>query len=396
MKNLLWVGDAGCQSGFGVATHRILETLCKIYNVTVLGINYRGDPPIDPRTGEYYPYPLYAAAAGGDAFGQGRLIWMCDLVKPDVIVLQNDPWNIPQYVARLQQTREYRDVPIVGVLAVDGKNLWSKYLDGLSMAIFWTKFALNEAREGGYEGVARVIPLGVDLEMYYPIDQLEARGRRLPRQFDDSFIVGNVNRNQPRKRLDLTIRYFAKWLEMYKPEDAYLYLHVAPTGDTGTKIELLAKYYGVLERLLLMQPDTWYGISEEEMRDTYNCFDVQVSTTQGEGFGLTTFEGMACGVIQIVPKWSALEELTEGAVWQVPCSGPPIIGPPYVNVMGNVPDEHTFVLALQRLYVDEVARRTNRQAGLERVHESRFKWSNIGEAYVDALDSVLRGEEVGV
>src|SRR5258708_32091701 len=93
-KRLLWVGDAGCPSGFALATHKILDELDYRLNgdfdVTVLGINYNGDP-------HQYPYPMYAAFVGGDAFGVGRLISMCDTVKPDVTVVQPDRSDSPLY-----------------------------------------------------------------------------------------------------------------------------------------------------------------------------------------------------------------------------------------------------------------------------------------------------------
>lgn len=391
MKNLLWVGDAGCPSGFALATHKILDALSQSYNVTVLGINYRGDP-------HAHLYPIYAAAAGGDAFGVGRLIWMCDQAKPDIIVVQNDPWNIPLYMHTLRSTNanyhgEYANVPVVGNIAVDGKNCTGRWLKDLACAVFWTKFAEGEAKAGGYAGQSAVIPLGVDLNVYKPIEQLEARMRRLPKQLDEAFIVGNVNRNQPRKRWDLTVRYFAEWVKRKNIGDAYLYLHTAPTGDAGVDVKQLARYYGVADRLCLMEPEVFYGIPEEQMCDTYNCFDVQVSTTQGEGFGLTTFEGMACGIPQIVPDWSALGELLSGAAQLVQCTAT-AVGPPYVNVVGGVADEVQFIEALDRLYCAKAFREKYSELGLKRVREAQFRWESVGAAWKDLLDRVVSGKPV--
>lgn len=384
---ILWVGDAGCQSGFALATHHVIEYLDKRclgeHEVTVLGVNYRGDP-------HSYPYPLYAASAGGDGFGLGRLIWMCDTVKPDLIVFQNDGWNIPAYIQQLQLFPEYAGIPVIAVVAVDGKNFDGKWLDGVTLAVFWTEFALNEARLGGYEGPAVVIPLGVDTRVYYPMPSSEARQRRLGNPMKDKFIVGNVNRNQPRKRWDLTLRYFAEWLKQSRVDNAYLFLHTAPTGDTATNVKWLAKYYGVLSRLALMEPPTWYGLSENAMRDTYNCFDVQVSTTQGEGFGLTTFEGMACGVTQIVPNWSALGELCRDVAYLVPCSST-AIGPPYVNVIGGVADEAAFIQALHHAYTDTEFRNARAVAGLQ--HVKKFNWEHIGKLWTQAVQSVVLSQE---
>lgn len=386
MKNLLFIGDAACPSGFARATHEILDRLSFHYHVTVLGINYRGDP-------HEFHYPIYAAGAGGDSFGLKRLVWMCDLVKPDVIIIQNDGWNIQPYIKYLQMKTSnydgcYADIPIVAIVAVDGQNFRGEWLDGVSHAIFWTQFGLDEARTGGYSGPATVIPLGVDAEQFYPGDKKAARVAQGIGSLADKFIVGNVNRNQPRKRWDLTLRYFSKWIHKHHVEDAYLYLHVAPTGDQGIEVKQLAQYYGILNKIALMEPPTWYGISEDEMRDTYNCFDVQISTTQGEGFGLTTFEGMACGVPQIVPDWSALGDLCKGAALLVPCTTTNS-GSPYVNVIGGVADEAQFIEELDAVYRDAGLRAHVAQTGLDRAAELRFTWDDIGRQYEKVLGAVL-------
>lgn len=381
MKKLLWVGDAGCPSGFARATHETLDALRHSFDVTVLGINYRGDP-------HPYPYPLYTVFPGGDPMGVGRFLWMCDLVEPDVIVIQQDGWNFPSYVRQLAKAPEHASIPVVAAVAVDGQNFQGRWLEGVALAIFWTQFALDEARLGGYAGAATVIPLGVDLDTYYPIDRYEARSRRLPKQLDDAFIVGNVNRNQPRKRWDLTVKYFAAWVNANKIDNAYLYLHVAPTGDMGCDVVQLARYYGIVDRLILSEPEMWYGVPEHEMRDIYNCFDVQVSTTQGEGFGLTTFEGMACGIPQIVPDWSALGELTKEAALLVPCTST-AIGPPYVNVLGGIADEASFIRKLDAIYASQSVQASLRERGLKRVHEQRFRWPIIGQTFTEAVENVL-------
>lgn len=401
--NVLWVGDAGCPSGFALATHKIVDVLKESCEVTILGINYRGDPP-NPRDG----VTMYSAHAGGDFMGVGRLIWMCDVVKPDLIILQNDVRNVPAYLRKLAQFPQYADIPVIAAMAVDGKNtacinyapgtpttglnVTKQELKGLSLGVFWTEFGLEEVRNSGYDGPAVVIPLGVDTKLYHPMDKKEARlSRGLPAQLDEAFIVGNVNRNQPRKRWDLTIQYFAEWITSYKLQDAWLFLHTAPTGDTGFEVRALAQYYGILPRLILMEPPVFYGVHEDVLRQTYNCFDVQMSTTQGEGFGLTHFEGMACKVPQIVPDWSALGELLKGAAWMVPC--PTTAADLFGSVIGGVPDKDDFVRALHRMYSDTSARETNAQAAYERAHERRFHWDEIGKAWKGIVDRVLAGDQ---
>jgi D-inositol-3-phosphate glycosyltransferase len=155
----------------------------------------------------------------------------------------------------------------------------------------------------------------------------------------------------------------------------------------------LARYYGVAEYTCLMEPAIFYGNTEAEMRETYNCFDVAISTTQGEGFGLTTLEAMACGVPVIIPDWAALGEWTKDAAWLVQCTSTAMQAPggtgAFVNVIGGVPDKDQFIFALQRLYMDKAARAQNAQAALERAQEPRFRWPQIGEEFTHAFQQAL-------
>ena len=146
--------------------------------------------------------------------------------------------------------------------------------------------------------------LGVDLKQFKPVDRQEARrALNFPEKLWDAFIFLNVNRNQPRKRMDLCISYFAQWLHMTQVKDAFLFLHVAPTGDAGYDVNQLAQFYGIANRLIISEPEIGLGVSEEILVRTYCAADVSISTTQGEGMGLTTLEAMACGLPFMGPDW---------------------------------------------------------------------------------------------
>lgn len=393
-RRLLWIGDAVASTGFARCTHQTLDVLRKTWDVAVLGLNYLGDP-------HRYPYPIYPGWPGGDGFGLGRVEHVIASVKPDLVVIQNDPWNIPEYMKRI------KDIPVVASMPLDGKNCQSKWLNGLALAIFWTEFGLLEARSGGYTGPAAVVPLGVDLEMYKPVDQLEARRRvGLPEELLDKFIIGNVNRNQPRKRLDLTIEYFAAFTARAQAEDAYLFLFVAPTGEMSYDVEQLMHYYGFKgagKRLILVQPEMGYGQREETLSSIYSCFDVQLSTTQGEGWGLTTMEGMACGVPQIFPDWSALGEWAKPAGMAIPCYDTAVTSNNRINILGGIPDRTQTVEALHNCYAswklkkaadhyDVASVRTvleqHRELGIQLVADPRYRWSSIGASFEMALDTV--------
>lgn len=397
VRKLLWIGDACVATGFARATHKTLEVLSQTWDVTVLGINHRGDPDVAAR----YPYPIYPCFVG-DFFGYKRI---ADVVNKkmggvDCIVIQNDVWNIPGYVKTIREAGI--NAPIVGAIAVDGKNCQGFKLNDLALSIFWTQFGEDEARLGGFTGKAAVVPLGVDLDLYAlnePSDLSLLRQHIRPnltanedstfdvKKLRDSFIVGNVNRNQQRKRMDLTVEYFCKWVSDYDVNDAFLMLHSCPTGEQEYDVLQLMTYYGCQDRLFLLEPDIGQGVSEDQMPWVYRCMDVLISTTQGEGMGLTTMEAMACGIPCIVPRWSALEDWASAAI-QIPCSTFAATQN-RIGVIGGVPDREPFVEALQALYASPKLRETTSQAGLDLMREPRFRWENIGVAFEAAIDQAL-------
>jgi glycosyltransferase involved in cell wall biosynthesis len=284
----------------------------------------------------------------------------------------------------------------VASMPVDGKNCRGTWINGLDLGIFWTQFGLDEARAGGFAKPASVVPLGIDLNLYQPMNRVAARRAiGLPPELDKAFIVGNVNRNQPRKRLDLTVKYFAKWVEESGATDAYLYLHVAPTGDVGYDVQQLMQYYGFKgknKRLIFVEPKIGPGVPEAMLTQVYSSFDVQVTTTQGEGWGLPTMEGMACGVPQIVPVWAALGEWCEDAVVRIHCDST-IVTPNGINAVGGVPMERTFISALDLFYQDRTFGEKYAKRGLDLVRQPRFRWSEIGLRYAEVL-AALGTEEV--
>jgi D-inositol-3-phosphate glycosyltransferase len=383
MKKLLWIGDAACESGFAKVTHQILEFLRYNLDVHVLGINHRGDP-------HSYPYPIYPAWVMGcqDFIGLCRIQDTIEIVKPDIIVILTDPWHVKQYHDRI---RKYSEAPIVGMIPVDGKNTPGRWLNLLNHTIFWTHFAEQEALSSGFTGDSSIIPLGVDLNVYKNYDNPRT-DVGLPPELLDVFIVGNANRNQPRKRQDLTIQYFAEWVKEYKVDDAYLFLHIGPTGEHGYDAHQLMEYYGLHKRLIRSEPEPWKGITEVELAKIYNCFDIQVSTTQGEGWGLTTLEGMACGVPQIVPDWSALGEWATAAI-KVPCTNQ-ICTPGRWNTVGGVPDKDEFIQVLNALYETEQSRMNLIDQGFELVAQREYRWSNIGLRVADVVQRVMKSREI--
>lgn len=405
MKTVLLIGDAGCGSGFARATHGILRGLKERgYNVVALGVNYNGDPHDEP-------YPIYPCWSGGDSIGLGRLPSMMEKFQPDLVIVQTNPWHVPMYMRELSTwLRKGKPVPVLGIIAVEGKNVEGRKLNKLTAAVFWTRFGQAEAIKGGMTIPSSVIPLGVNLDIFCPGSRATARKElQLEECWPkgatvsalDAFIVGNVNRNQHRKRLDLTLQYFAKWVRSRNIEDAYLYMHCLPGGSVHVNLDQLASYFGkdeqhphgIQDHLILSEPKNIFnGVDDHLVAATYRSFDVQINTGLGEGWGLTTMEGMACGVPQVAGDFSAFGEWAVGAAKLVPCPFEGVM-PDADVLIGGFPDEALTIAALDELYWSGSRRMEHRRDGLQLVAEDQYRWENIAARYVVTIERLLATPE---
>lgn len=404
--SMLFVGDAVVSTGFASCTHAVCDHLHSVgWDVSVLGLNYHGDP-------HSYPYTIYPAIqpldGGRDAFGVGRLGRLAGRLKPDIIVLLNDPWNIPAYLRALQKA-QCSVPPVVGWLAVDAKNQNGVELAGLDKIVAWTEFGRRALLDGGYglndEGELLspiapdidIVPLGVDTSVFYPVDRDTARaaifGDLVPH---DSFVFGVVGRNQIRKRIDLSIKYFAKFVVESNANNAVLYIHAAPTGEKCCDVVSLVRYYGLHGKVIFAEPsDGGHGVDVSSMRNLYNAMDVYFTTTAGEGWGLCALEAMACGVPVVAPDWSGLGCWAKDAAALVPCTSTVLNAPMYSQqgpyTVGGVADRGFAVHVLCDLYGDSADsanyRGTLRAKGAALAQQ--YQWYKVGPMFEKVLNGVL-------
>jgi glycosyltransferase involved in cell wall biosynthesis len=377
---LLWIGDAVAPTGFATVTHAMLQHLRHDWEIVVSGINYGGQP-------HRHPYRILPAQQGhGDMWGLNHFSSLCAEFAPDVVVINNDWWNVAAFVKRAPKA-----LPLVGYMPVDGANLDPAVLpqlNRLSAAVWYTHFGHGEALKAGFRGARHVIPHGMDIARWSPVSKSLARDLlELPLPAN-AFVVGNVNRNQPRKRLDVTIQYFAEWVREKNVPTAWLLLHCAKQ-DIGWDLERLARHHGIANRLILTGGETMHDAADaSKLQLIYSALDVQISTALGEGWGLTTMEGMACGAPQIVPDWAALGEWAAPAL-KVPCSTQ--LAYPGINTIGALPDKEAFIAALDRLHRDAALRAKLARESVAFVRQPHFAWSEIARRMGEVLTSALHG-----
>jgi len=386
---LLWVGDVIATTGFARVTHNVVDRLKDKYEIVILGCNWHGDP--DPMQQIYKMYPASNRFQQG-AFGEDRIREVVEIEKPDVILTINDCWIINEQYRRIHDLRQSIDFKFVGYMPMDSYN-WVGCLaetanewDGI---ISYTEFGAHEFIKGGIQRPITVIPHGVTAGQFKPGDKIEAR-KRLGLK-EDSFIVFNGNRNQFRKRIDITIDAFADFA-VDKPE-AQLYLHMG-TKDQGW--DVMAVFAREMQKRgldpngrIIMTADTPNppAVPVEMLEAIYQAADVGVNTCKGEGWGLVNFEHAACRVAQVVPDHTSCKEIFEGYGRLIRCD--------HVDVDTNFarempcPSSQHLTEILNELYEDRAELDAVSERCYLRATDECFAWETIAEQFNEVFQEVL-------
>lgn len=385
-RRLLWVGHVLTETGYSRVSENLLPYFLKDWDVAVLGVGYDGDP-------HGKPYRIYRADRRGDPWGVNRLHEVIVQERPSVICLIGEPWTLMAQIQEIR-IRMRNAVKIVGYCVVDGENMkaeHAEWLTQLDVCIFPTQFALDQAKQAEYNGYWFIVPHGLDPTVYKPCNQQRARqiiglGNVLG---PDAFVFGNVNENQPRKRIDLTVAAWSRWFfARGKPANAYLYIHANKNSPVGWDLGQMAKHHGIRGHIVAPAEDVRYG--EASMKYVYNALNVQFTTSMGEGWGFTTMEGMACGVPQLVPTIAALGEWTAGVALPVDVDRTrPLMTNQQQNVLMYAPTVDSVAAALDVLWSDPQLRERLGQAGRRLVLGGEFRWSHVAAGFEAAFQDAM-------
>lgn len=248
--------------------------------------------------------------------------------------------------------------PIEGELADPGQ---CRALQDLHEAILFSSFAAGQVRaafaaRGVQAPKLSVLPHGTDSRAFHPLCADPASARRLARQalfphtdLEGAFIVLNANRNQNRKRLDISLRAFAQFAA--GKERVFLLLH-SGLQDEGIRVLRLAAALGISSRLLLPCFQREHPVVDEHRLNLiYNACDVGLNTAEAEGWGLVSFEHGATGAAQVVPDYA-----TPAENWR---DFGLLIGigqrEPWVDYVAAVPDPASAARCLELLHADRQA-----------------------------------------
>lgn len=410
MAKILWHGDAGCHTGFARVTHAIGERLVRDYghDITVLAVNHEGDYwPSTLEPDKPTPLKLYRPKRflGSDMWGYSRVIEMLGRTEPDVVVEYNDPDVLMELLHENQYDPtkillQYR--PILTYLPCDGYNLpreWQKLVKITNVV------AMSKYGQDNYPG-SKMVYHGVDTDQFWPVAEkpivtstgITCRTKKDCKDvfgFDkDGFLVLRVDKNSGRKDFGATFQALVPFMKRHKDVQVHLHTQTKQMAS-GVPLEKLVHREPEIDPKRWFFPgltNSWEGWAQEDLNVLFNAADLFISTSRGEGFGLTLAESLACGVPVIAQNVSAIPE-TVGP-------GGRLIEPQRLITVPSgedvwLADIEAFTEALEYLYESAGARRSLGEAGVEHVR-ANFDWE-VATSKFDEYITALAGtnSEVG-
>jgi glycosyltransferase involved in cell wall biosynthesis len=398
LAKVLWLGDAGCHTGFARVTHAIGDRLVdKGHDIHCLATNYQGDH-FATKVKLYRPTKLLQ----NDFYGKSRIIEMLGNVEPDVVVVLNDPALISNLLFdngydKDRYLLQYR--PLIAYMPIDGHNPppgW-KILNKVTKPVAMTKFG----RDAFMEPDAPVVYHGVDTDVFYPVSKerpiytstgltvTSKREAKAAFQYpEDSFLILRVDRNSGRK--DYPASWKALVPVMRRHRDIIVHFHCQGMGDTmGVDIRALkSRDPDTSNRFFL--PDllnTFIGWDEADLNCLYNAADLFISTSRGEGFGLTIAEAMSVGLPVIAQNVSAIPEVVG--------PGGQLIDPQREITVPSGQDQwladiEAFAEAIEHAYLSAGWRRDRGRAGRDHIIKS-FSWDYAADRFDEYIAELKEG-----
>ena len=386
---LLWVGDIVAKTGFARVTENVLSRIKDKYDIVVLGCNYHGDP--SPLRNDYVIYPASTRHQTAP-FGEERIREVVQAVAPDIVFTINDTWIINSQYNQIADFHKEGKFRFVGYYPVDSYGWIGGWLDTMpqwDLSICYTEFGAREIMACGFQKPITVIPHGVTPKQFYPKDKTECR-KSLGLKTDD-FIVFNGNRNQFRKRIDITIAGFAEFAKD-KP-DTKLYLHMGQKDQGWDVMPLFGREMrrrGLDPNGRIIMTANCFGPPDVEvdmLNNIYNAADVGVNTCKGEGWGLVNFEHASCRVAQVVPDHTSCKEIFEGYGKLIRCDHIDVD----VNYAREMPCPSHLHLAelLTSLYEDRKELERTAELCYQRATEEQFDWDTVAAQFDAAFQEAL-------
>ena len=320
-------------------------------------------------------------------FGFDQVAEFVTINKPDVCVIYNDMVVVSTILDKLKQVpnRAFKIIVYVDQVYLHQKKEFIKRLnEECDMVLAFTPFWQDCIAKQGITKPLEFLRHGFDPMQHFPVPKHLARAFFGLKESD--FIILNLNRNQPRKRWDICLQAFAEVVSRHL-EDPIKLLVATTLQGAWNLIEVYERELGKrgitleegMKHMILI--DNPQQITDDEINILYNVADIGISTADGEGFGLCSFQQAACGIPQIVPAIGGFLDFfhKDNAIMIDPKLNLYIDnGRDGVGGESQLCDYHDFVDGIEAYWADKDLRERHGQRAREHILKN-YKWSDIGD-----------------
>lgn len=350
-KRILMCGESShIDSGFGNYTRELLSRLHATDKYVVAELSsYRSHtrPKIEPWI--VYPAsvdttdPLYEEFSRnvGNQFGQWRFDFALLDFKPDIVLDIRDFW-----MYSFQETSPLRPFYywIIGPTydSIPQKSESINMLNTADLVVFHTNWAKKDLESKNYFNkinIGDVVSDSVNSEVFKPIGYSKSVHKNKFNIPHNAFIIGSVMRNQKRKLIPELFDVLSTVIKNNPEKEVFLYLHTSYPEQTGWDIPNLLLEYNVTSNVLftyvcmdcrhhfpavfkdsvsvcpsckkksVTMTSVTNGITQKQLNEIYNLFDVYVQYSICEGFGIPQVEAASCGIPLITMDHGAMSDV---------------------------------------------------------------------------------------
>jgi len=402
IKILAYCDSPTVNTGFGIVAQNVLKRLHATgkYEIVVWGVNYYGMP-------HDLPYKIYPATLDqhGDLYGRQQFINFMASYDFDILWSLNDTFIIstfiPEAVVQLRRERPDKLFQWIYYFPIDTEYFRKSWLVPVMTSDYpvcyndWSYQQLvNAAPE--LKRKMRTIYHGVDEKTFFPMPEEEIKAFRKDYWKDmiqdDTFLIINVNRNQQRKDMYRTLKAFS--LLKKRLPNSHLYLH-CNVEDMGGNILHIAAQLGLQggKDFSYPHPERFHpstGLPIETLNKIYNAADVVMSTTLGEGCGLSSYEAMATRTPIVMPNNTALiETMVEGRGFPVKSGegeNAHVVMPQDNSVVRPLTDVDDMAKQLYKVATEPKTRKEVAQKGYDYIMGKT--WDKVGKDWVNIFAEV--------
>lgn len=438
-KRVLIYGDYNCTTGFSTVVTNIFQQVSNYFGTEVefdiVAINWFGDRMPDDfefNTDEAADfknvdemvdgeekliwkrirkverpgvsvYSAYHFDGKDDLFGRNGMLSLLNSIDYSLLFMIQDLgivspiFEVIKHIKSQKKQAQRKQFKVLYYFPLDCgvMRTWFKDIDVVDRLIAYTEFGKKSAKAVFPDLKMSVILHGVDQQCFEPLPYQNIY------EFREAFfaenhsktIISNINRNQHRKDIPSTILSFKEYHERYN-QNSFLYLHMNPVDlYSGWNLHL------IMEQLGLRHGEHYMYTPDELIENPpppgfvnclYNASDIVLSTTTGEGFGLTILEAMQAGAAVMAPYHTSIMEINgynESPFRLWPLQADLDYCDRFDHMLRKQVDPYEVAYQMNELLSNPVTVANIREAGHE--YAKQLNWKSIGGKWIDEFKKLL-------